>query len=104
MILGRVVGTVVSTQKDEGLEGLKLLVVQHTAPDGSPTKAYTIAADGVGAGDGELVLVVTGSSARLATRLKNRPLDASIIAIVDSICQGGATTYTKSPAAASTAN
>lgn len=95
MILGRVVGTVVSTSKDEGLDGLKLLVVQHVKADLTEQNAYTIAADGIGAGFGEYVLVVTGSSARLGTRVKNRPLDASILAIIDQIEVEGKSVYTK---------
>jgi microcompartment protein CcmK/EutM len=85
MVLGRVVGTVVCTTKDENLQGVKLLVVQHCDPRLAPQKAWTIAADAVGAGEGEVVLVVTGSSARLTTRLKNLPLDATIVAIVDRV-------------------
>ena len=85
MILGKVVGTVVSTQKDENLEGLKLLVVQQVDLDLQRQKGFVVAADAVGAGMGELVIVVQGSSARMATRVKGRPLDASIIGIIDSI-------------------
>lgn len=96
MILGKVVGTIVATRKDENLEGTKLLVVQHVDPSVKALPTYTVAADGVGAGEAEVVLVVTGSSARMATQLKNRPLDASIIAIVDLIDVEGKTTYRKS--------
>ncbi len=85
MILGKVVGHVVSTSKDVNLEGFKLLIVQHVGIDLTATKAFTVAADGVGAGIGELVLVVTGSSARMGTQTKNKPLDASILAIVDQV-------------------
>jgi microcompartment protein CcmK/EutM len=85
MILGKVVGTVVSTQKDENLEGLKLLVVQQVDLDLQRQTGFVVAADAVGAGMGELVIVVQGSSARMATRVKGRPLDASIIGIIDSI-------------------
>ncbi len=95
MILGKVVGTIVATRKDENLEGTKLLVVQHVDPSTKALPTYTVAADGVGAGETEVVLVVTGSSARMATQLKNRPLDASIIAIVDLIDVEGKTTYRK---------
>jgi microcompartment protein CcmK/EutM len=95
MILGKVVGTVVSTSKDENLDGLKLLVVQHLKGDMTESAAYTIAADGIGAGVGELVLVVTGSSARMGTRVKNRPLDASILAIVDQVEIHGKRLYEK---------
>jgi microcompartment protein CcmK/EutM len=96
MILGKVVGTIVATTKDENLEGTKLLIVQHCDPSLKALPLFTIAADGVGAGETEIVLVVTGSSARMATTLKNRPLDASIIAIVDVVDVDGKTTYRKS--------
>lgn len=95
MILGKVVGTVVSTQKDEGLEGLKLLVVQQVELDLKMQRAFVVAADSVGAGLGELVIVVQGSSARMATRVKGRPLDASIIAIVDTMELEGRIAYKK---------
>jgi microcompartment protein CcmK/EutM len=95
MNLGRVVGTVVSTSKDENLEGLKLLVVQHVRPDLTGTTAYTVAADGIGAGHGDYVLIVTGSSARMGSRVKNRPLDASVLAIVDVVELEGRITYSK---------
>jgi len=95
MILGKVVGTVVSTQKDEGLEGLKLLVVQLVELDLKMQRSFVVAADSVGAGLGELVIVVQGSSARMATRVKGRPLDASIIAIVDTMELEGRIAYKK---------
>lgn len=95
MNLGRVVGTVVSTSKDENLEGMKLLVVQHVDVEMKDTKAFTVAADGIGAGIGEFVLVVTGSSARMGTLTKNRPIDASILAIVDSVEIEGRSVYRK---------
>lgn len=95
MNLGRVVGTVVSTSKDENLEGLKLLVVQHVDLAMEDTNAFTVAIDGIGAGVGEFVLIVTGSSARMGTLTKNRPVDASILAIVDSVEVEGTTVYSK---------
>ncbi len=95
MILGKVVGTVVCTQKDEGLEGLKLLVVQSVDLEMKPQKSFVVAADAIGAGMGEFVIVVGGSSARMATRVKGRPLDASVIAIVDSVEVGGKLIYRK---------
>ncbi len=95
MILGKVVGTVVSTQKDEGLEGLKLLLVQQVELDLKMQRSYVVAADAVGAGTGELVIVVQGSSARMATQVKGRPLDASIIGIVDSLEIEGRVIYRK---------
>jgi len=95
MILGKVVGTVVSTQKDEGLEGLKLLIVQLVELDLKLQRGFVVAADAVGAGMGELVFVVQGSSARMATRVKGRPVDASVIGIVDSAELEGKLIYRK---------
>ncbi|HMX62671.1 MAG TPA: EutN/CcmL family microcompartment protein [Candidatus Sumerlaeota bacterium] len=100
MNFGRVVGTIVSTSKDPNLEGLKLLVVQHVNMDMKDTNTFTVAADGVGAGIGEYVLVVTGSSARLGTNLKNRPIDAGVLAIVDAVEVEGDIIYRKEEEAA----
>jgi microcompartment protein CcmK/EutM len=85
MILGRVVGTVVATRKDPRLEGFKLLVVKTIAPDGKDESGYVIAVDTVSAGSKETVIVVSGSSARMADGCKDKPVDASIIGIVDTI-------------------
>lgn len=85
MILGRVAGTVVATRKDERLEGFKLLVVQAVGPDGQRKDNYVIAVDTVDAGVGELVLVVSGSSARMASGCADRPVDAAIAGIVDEV-------------------
>jgi ethanolamine utilization protein EutN len=85
MILGRVVGNIVATRKDPRLEGYKLMVVKPVAPDGKEESGYVIAVDTVQAGNSDLVLVVSGSSARLAEGCKDRPVDASIVGIVDSV-------------------
>ena len=85
MILGRIVGSVVSTRKDPRLEGKKLLIVKPISPQGTDEPGYLIAVDTVDAGYRETVLVVSGSSARLAAECKDRPVDAAIIGIVDSI-------------------
>jgi microcompartment protein CcmK/EutM len=85
MILGRVAGTVVATRKDPRLEGFKLLVVKPVAPDGKDEAGYVIAADTVQAGSGEMVIVVSGSSARMAEGCKDKPVDASIVGIVDQV-------------------
>ena len=85
MLMGHVVGTVVSTQKDEGLKGYKLLVVQSVGIDMKLTPSYVIAADAIGCGMNELVIVVQGSSARIAEQTKNKPVDAAVIGIVDSV-------------------
>lgn len=83
MILGRVVGTVVATRKDEKLEGKKLLIVQAVDPETGQGSGYVVAVDTVDAGAGETVLVVSGSSARMAKGLKDQPVDAAIVGIVD---------------------
>ncbi len=85
MILGRVAGTVVATQKDERLEGFKLLVVQAVEPDGRLKDSFVVAVDTMGAGNGELVLLVSGSSARMVAGCTDRPVDAAIAGIVDDI-------------------
>ncbi|HYL38066.1 MAG TPA: EutN/CcmL family microcompartment protein [Bryobacteraceae bacterium] len=85
MILGRVVGTVVATRKDPRLEGFKLLVVKAVAPDGKDEAGYVIAVDTVSAGSKETVIVVSGSSARMAEGCKDKPVDASIVGIVDTV-------------------
>lgn len=85
MILGRVIGTVWATRKDENLVGAKFLIVRQINLDYSETKNFVIAVDSVGAGVGEVVLVATGSSARQTTFTKNKPIDAVIMAIVDKL-------------------
>ncbi len=85
MILGRIAGTVVATRKDEKLEGRKLLLVKVVDPETRAESGYVIAVDTVGAGAGETVICVAGSSARMAAGLKDHPVDAAIIGIVDSV-------------------
>lgn len=85
MILGRVAGTVVATRKDERLEGFKLLVVQAIEPDGREKDSFVVAVDTVDAGMGETVLVVSGSSARMASGCTDRPVDAAIAGIIDAV-------------------
>jgi len=85
MILGRVVGTIVATRKDPRLEGFKLLVVKTVGPDGKDEAGYVIAVDTVSAGSKETVIVVSGSSARMAEGCKDKPVDASIVGIVDTV-------------------
>jgi len=95
MQLGRVLGTVVSTQKDEKLEGMKLLLVQATDVRGNPQGAYAVAVDSVGAGVGEIVLYASGSSARQTTLTKDKPVDTVIMAIVDTVEMNGDVTFSK---------
>ena len=85
MILARIVGTVVATRKDERLHGRKLLVARPVGADGQDEKGHLIAVDTVGAGNKETVLLVAGSSARLAEGCKDRPIDSAIVGIVDSV-------------------
>lgn len=85
MILGRVAGTIVATRKDPRLEGFKLLIIKPVAPDGKEDSNYLIAVDTVQAGWSETVIVVSGSSARMADGCKDKPVDASVVGIVDSI-------------------
>jgi ethanolamine utilization protein EutN len=85
MILGRVVGTVVATRKDERLVGAKLLVVRTIDPSGRDEATHMVAIDTVDAGLRDRVLVVTGSSARMASGLKDVPVDAAIVGVVDSV-------------------
>jgi len=84
MILARVVGTVVATRKDERLVSSKLLLVRPVDPKGTAEgNSYLVAVDTVDAGFGETVLIVSGSSARMATGMKDSPVDAVIVGIVD---------------------
>jgi len=85
MILARVVGTVVATRKDPRLEGKKLLILKPVSPEGKDEAGYVVAVDTVSAGFRERVLVVSGSSARMAEGCKDRPIDTSIVGIVDSL-------------------
>ncbi len=95
MELAKVVGTVVSTAKDQKLAGTKLLIVNIISPDGSTTKNHVVAVDTVGAGEGEMVLIVRGSSARQAKNMETTPTDTSIIAIIDSLEYQGKTVFEK---------
>ncbi len=83
MTLGKVVGTIWATRKDEGLIGMKLQIVRPVGLDLQTKEGFLVAVDAVGAGVGEVVLVATGSSARMTEITKNKPVDAVIMAIVD---------------------
>jgi len=90
LIVGEVVGTIVATRKEKTLEGLKFQIVKIEDMDSEggglkPTGRYIIAADAVGAGHGETVLCAQGSSARLTDKTRDRPIDAVIMGIVDTI-------------------
>jgi ethanolamine utilization protein EutN len=85
MILAKVVGTVVATCKDDRLVSSKLLVAQPIDPTGKAHGHHLVAVDTVDAGCGETVLIVSGSSARMAAGLRDTPVDAAIVGIVDSV-------------------
>ena len=85
MILARVVGTVVATRKDDRLHGRKLLIARLVGVDGQDEKGHVVAVDTVGAGFQEVVLLVQGSSARMAFGCKDCPIDAAIVGIVDTV-------------------
>ena len=85
MILAKVVGTVVATRKDERLVSNKLLVARPMDPRGKPEGSYLVAVDTVDAGIGETVLIVSVSSARMAAGMKDCPVDAAIVGIIDHI-------------------
>jgi microcompartment protein CcmK/EutM len=85
MILARVVGTVVATRKDPRLISSKLLVARPMDPHGKAEGSYLVAVDTVDAGAGETVLIVSGSSARMASGMKDCPVDAAIVGIVDHV-------------------
>jgi microcompartment protein CcmK/EutM len=86
MRIGNIIGQVVSTRKDIKLEGIKLLIVQPVDINEKPVQGeYLIAVDTVQAGFNDRVIVVQGSSARMAEGMEDRPVDASIIGIVDNM-------------------
>src|SRR5579859_221713 len=94
MILCQVVGTAVSTRKDEQLQGAKLLLVVEVDPRGQPiAKATMIVTDAVGAGRGDIVLVAMGSAANNTPQTAHAPVDATAVAIVDSVFSGGQVLY-----------
>lgn len=85
MEIGRVIGRVWATKKDEQLNGQKLLVLKLLLERGEEKPELVVAADIIGAGVGDLVLVVRGGSARYAVDNPNCPIDSAIVGIVDSI-------------------
>ena len=89
MQIATVVGTVVATRKDERLVSNKLLVVRPIDPTGKAEGSSLVAVDTVDAGVGETVLIVSGSSARMATGMKDCPVDAVIVGIVDEVTTAG---------------
>jgi microcompartment protein CcmK/EutM len=95
MITGKIVGTVVASRKVESLNSLRFLIVRRMKINGKLTDDYVVAADSVGAGIGEVVLVATGSSARQTDITNNKPMDALIMAIVDTFEIDGKVVYQK---------
>ena len=93
MLIAKVVGSVVATQKDEKLENLKLLVLQVQSHENKPKDQYVVAVDSVQAGVGDTVLYATGSSARQTTLTDGRPCDAVVMAVVDSWDLDGENVY-----------
>ena len=85
MLLAKIVGTVVATRKDPRLVSTKLLVVRPVDPRGKGDANYLVAVDTVDAGVGETVLVVSGSSSRMAAGMKDCPVDAAIVGIIDTV-------------------
>jgi carbon dioxide concentrating mechanism protein CcmL len=95
MLLGRVTGTVVASQKEPLMDGLTFLVVRQLGVDNTETGGYVVAVNAVGAGVGEVVMYASGSSARQTSVTQNRPCDAVIMAIVDTWEVDGETMYVK---------
>ncbi|MEX0826928.1 MAG: EutN/CcmL family microcompartment protein [Acidimicrobiia bacterium] len=95
MLLGRVAGTLVASEKEPTMEGLKFLVIKQVDVEGDDSGGYVIAADAVGAGVGEVVMFATGSSARQTEATRDRPCDAVVMAIVDTWEVGGEVKFTK---------
>jgi carbon dioxide concentrating mechanism protein CcmL len=95
MVLAQVVGTLVSTQKEASMDGLKFLILQAVDLDGKPSGDHVVAADAVGAGLHEMVLYASGSSGRQTKMTENRPCDAVVMAIVDNWEVGGTIKYKK---------
>jgi microcompartment protein CcmK/EutM len=99
MLLARVVGTVVSSHKSEKIAGIKFLLIEKIDPTTMQGKKdFVVAMDAVGAGIGEIVFFVSGSSARLTAVTEGKPADATIIAIVDAVEQDGQYVYQKAAA------
>jgi ethanolamine utilization protein EutN len=96
MKIALVIGSTVSTMKDENLSGRKLLIVREADTSGKPTGDPFIAVDTVSAGSGDLVFIVTGSSARNTRVTKDAPVDATIVGVIDSLEESGKVTFRKS--------
>lgn len=84
MLLGYVIGNVWATRKEEGLEKLKLLVIQPIDAKNNPIRNHFVAADRIGAGVGDKVLITNGSASRFILKEQSLPVDAVVVGIVDS--------------------
>ena len=96
MQIALVIGSTVATMKDNGLHGRKLLIVREADERGTAVGKPYVAIDSVDAGTGDLVLVAAGSSARQTNITKDTPVDAVIMAVIDTLDVGGTETYRKS--------
>ena len=96
MKIAMVIGSTVSTMKDEGLNGRKLLILRAADTTGQPAGEPFVAVDTVSAGTGDLVLVLEGSSARFTNTTKDAPVDATIVGVIDSLEEKGKVTFRKS--------
>ncbi len=95
MQLAEVIGTVVATRKEQSLRGVKLLVLKTVDVNREPVGSYVVAVDAVGAGVGEIVIYASGSSSRMTELTKERPVDAIVMGIVDSLEIAGKSVYQK---------
>jgi microcompartment protein CcmK/EutM len=98
MLLGRVTGTLVASRKDDGLVGQTFLLVRQLDLEANDAAGFVVAVDSVGAGEGDVVLWASGSSARQTELTRDRPCDAVVMAIVDSWEIDGEERYRKTPA------
>ena len=95
MKIALVIGSTISTIKDQAISGRKLLIVRDTDTAGNEKGEPYVAVDTVGAGTGDLVLVTDGSSARFTNQTTDAPVDAVIVGVIDSLEMGGTISYRK---------
>jgi ethanolamine utilization protein EutN len=95
MLIARVMGSAVSTAKDPSLTGFKLLLVREADESGENVGPVFVAVDGAGAGAGELVLVARGSAARFGATTRDKPVDALVVGVLDSMDVEGTVTFRK---------
>lgn len=95
MQIALVIGSTISTIKDESIQGRKLLIVRKADTAGKMTGEPFVAVDTVSAGTGDLVLITDGSSARFTRQTTDTPVDAVIVGVIDSLEMGGTVTYRK---------